>query len=263
MKKIDCQTYAQRILNTTKYVVSHAVKRKSLVIFTAGNDSASEAYVKGKMKDCEKCGIECINIYAYNQKDLLRKIQVANVLGSVGGIIVQLPLPKDFNEDEAVNAVSKKKDVDGFKSGSPFKPCTPEGIMFILKNEVGSLEGKSALVIGKGKLVGKPVVDLLLDAGCTVTVAHSRTKDLEELLKTHHDIVVTGVGKQIVDLSQTNADVVIDAGITRNEDGKLCGDCFNFNDTGDGMKVTTVPNGIGLMTRAMLMNHMGEVMWNG
>ena len=165
---------------------------------------------------------------------------------------------------KAVNAVQINKDVDGFKPNSPFIPCTPEAIMYVLDKEVGDLSGKKVLLIGKGKLVGKPLIDLLLESGCTVTVAHSKTECLDRLLKDYHDAVITAVGKpKLVDLNIVNADVVIDAGISRDENGKLCGDCYNFDPDDGSMRVTTVPGGIGLMTRAMLMKHMGKVNWNG
>lgn len=261
MIKIDCQKYANEILDLVKDRVKDSKTNRKLIIFTAGYDPASEAYVRGKLKDCSKCGVEAVNIRVNDQRDLLRQIEIMNNLDRAGGIIVQLPLPKGFDEFEAVNRVRIDKDVDGFKQGSPFLPCTPEGIMFVLKKELGYLAGKSVLLIGKGKLVGRPLIDLLLDQGCTLTIAHSKTKNLESELKRHHDIVITAVGKpKLVNLYATNADVVIDAGISRGEDGKLCGDCYNFDpDDGHDMKVTTVPNGIGLLTRAMLMKHMGEV----
>jgi len=257
MIKIDCQKYADEIIEQVKQIPD---KRKGLMILTAGDDPASASYMKGKMKDCERCGIPVTQVHVENQQELMARISLGNWADNVGGIIVQLPLPEGFNEQEAVNAVQINKDVDGFKQGSSFLPCTPEGILYILDKEIGDLSGKTVLLIGKGKLVGKPLIDLLLERGCTLTIAHSKTEDMNCLLTYYHDVVITAVGKsKLVDLDYTNASVVIDAGISRDENGKLCGDCYNFYDTGDGMRVTTVPNGIGLMTRAMLMKHMGEV----
>ena len=257
MIKIDCQKYADEIIEQVKQIPN---KRKMLVIFTAGDDPASAAYMKGKIKDCEKSGLGCCVVRAHSQEELLTMIDAANRADDVGGMIVQLPLPEGFNEQEAVDAVLTERDVDGFKHNSPFLPCTPEGILHVLDKEVGNLTGKTTLLIGKGKLVGRPLIKLLLERGCTLTIAHSKTKHLDRLLKNHHDIVISAVGKaKLVDLRNTNASVVIDAGINRDENGKLCGDCYNFDPDDMGwMKVTTVPNGIGLMTRAMLMKHMGE-----
>ena len=152
-------------------------------------------------------------------------------------------------------------DVDGFLQDSKFKPCTPEGIMYLLEKECGDLTGKTALVIGRGKLVGEPIAKMLVDANCTVTIAHSKTKDLHGLLGLHHDIIITAVGKpNLINLKWCSANIVIDVGVNRDENGKLCGDCYNF-DAGDDsdMKVTPVPGGVGLLTRAMLMKHMAGI----
>lgn len=258
MIKIDCKKYADEIIEQVKQIPN---KQKGLVIFTAGDDPASAAYMKGKVADCERCGIPVRQIRVNSHYELISDILIGNVREDVGGMIVQLPLPEGFNERDAVNNVLNAKDVDGFKQGSPFLPCTPEGILYILDKEVGDLSGKTVLLIGKGKLVGKPLINLLLERGCTLTIAHSKTENLKELLYwRNHNIIITAVGKPLIDLYDVEAEVVIDAGIRRDENGKLCGDCFNFYpEYRKWLKVTTVPNGIGLMTRAMLMKHMGEV----
>ena len=257
MIKIDCKKYADEIIEEVKQIPN---KTKRLMILTAGDNPASESYMKGKKKDAERCGIECDIVRVDRPSGLGWEILKGNLSNDVGGIIIQLPLPKDFSE-EMVENIKWDKDVDGFKENSPFLPCTPEGILHVLDKEIGDLSGKKVLLIGKGKLVGRPLIDLLLDRGCTLTVAHSKTSPLFLELATYHDVVITAVGKaNLVDLKYVKAKVVIDAGITRDENGKLCGDCFNFDpNDGSNMKVTTVPNGIGLMTRAMLMKHMGEV----
>lgn len=257
MKKIDCKKYADEIIEQVKQIPN----KKKLVIFTAGDNPASASYMKGKMKDCERCGIPCEQVRVETEQELLNMINYMNYQDDVGGIIVQLPLPEGWDEEAAVNAVRIDKDVDGFQKNSPFLPCTPEGILYILEKEVGDLSGKEVLLIGKGKLIGRPLIDLLLERGCTLTIAHSRTESLEDLLWDYHDIVITGVGKPyLVNLLYTKAPVIIDAGISRDENGKLCGDCFNFSPVSCHYRhVTTVPNGIGLMTRAMLMKHMGMV----
>jgi methylenetetrahydrofolate dehydrogenase (NADP+)/methenyltetrahydrofolate cyclohydrolase len=256
MIKIDCKKYADEIIEK----VSQIPNKKKLVILTAGDNPASASYMKGKMKDCERCGVPCEQIRVVTEQELLNMIHLMNWNDDVGGIIVQLPLPEGWDEDFAVNSVRIEKDVDGFRKDSKFLPCTPEGILYILEKELGDLTGKSALLIGKGKLIGRPMMELLLDRGCTLTIAHSRTESLETLLGQYHDIVITGVGKPyLIDLFEINARVVIDAGVNRDKFGKLCGDCYNFTYFLPDMKVTPVPNGIGLMTRAMLMKHMGEV----
>lgn len=254
MQYIDCKKYANEILEVVKSIPN----KKSLLILTVGDDPASLSYVKGKIKDCEYCDIPYEHVKCVDD-DLAWRIHMGNCNDNVGGIIVQLPLPKWMDEKFYTDQVLITKDVDGFKRNSPFKPCTPEGIMYILEKEIGDLTGKRALVIGRGKLVGEPIAKMLLDADCTVTIAHSKTKDLDLAL---HDaeIIISAVGRpNTVNLGKCwNAEVVIDVGVNRDENGKLCGDCYNFMDTGDGLKVTSVPGGIGLMTRAMLMKHVGQ-----
>ena len=235
MQYINCQKYAQEILDEVKAIPN----KKKLIIFTAGDNPASASYVKGKIKDCEYCGVPYEHIKVQTQDELATLIKRKCMTPTTGGIIIQLPLPDGWDEEYFTNLVPPILDVDGFVKGSHFKPCTPEGIIYLLKKELGDLTGKTALVVGRGKLVGEPVAKILIDANCTVTIAHSKTKDLHGLLGLHHDIV-------------------IDVGVNRNENGKLCGDCYNFDpDDGDSdMKVTPVPKGIGLLTRAMLMKHI-------
>lgn len=256
MKYIDCKKYAQELLDEVKAVPN----KKKLIIFTAGNDPASASYVKGKIRDCEYCGVPYEHITVQTQDELATLIKRKCMTATTGGIIIQLPLPEGWDEEYFTNLVPPFLDVDGFVAGSHFKPCTPEGIMYLLKKEIGNLTGLNALVIGRGKLVGKPIVQMLLDEDCTVTVAHSKTKNLWKHLR-EADIVISAAGKpELVNLDFCwNAKVVVDVGVNR-KDGKLCGDCYNFDsDPDDGEiypKVTPVPGGIGLLTRAMLMRHM-------
>ena len=260
MVKIDCQKYADEILEEVKQIPN----KKTLVILTAGDDPASAAYMRGKMKDCERCGVPVKQIRVESQEELLTYINYCNWKDDVGGIIVQLPLPDGFDAEQSIRTIRSKKDVDGFRADSPFIGCTPEGILYVLEKEVGNLAGKTVLLIGKGKLVGRPLIDLLLDKGCTLTIAHSRTKNLEDEINSPHDVIITAVGKPgLVNLANACAPLVIDAGISRDENGKLCGDCYNHENGYCGTKITTIPGGIGLMTRAMLMKHMGEVSKDG
>lgn len=260
MQYIDCQKYAQEILDEVKAIPN----KKTLVIITVGDDMASQSYVKGKIKDCEYCGIPVIHKkYPENMTKaaVYNYILECNTNPDIGGIIIQLPLPANWYSKDFTHAVAPEKDVDGFLPNSKFKPCTPEGIMYVLHKELGDLTGMNALVIGRGKLVGKPIAQMLLDENCTVTVAHSKTKYLSEHLE-HTDIVISAVGKvNTLDLTHCwNAEAVIDVGVNRDVNGKLCGDCYNWSDRYSyPVKITPVPKGIGLMTRAMLMKHMGEV----
>ena len=254
MKYIDCKAYADEIIAEVAAIPN---KRKGLLVLTAGDDPASAAYMRGKENDCNRCGIPFKKFRVESQMELMAAISVANATEKVGGILVQLPLPEGFDAEEAIAAVAPEKDVDGFLLNSPFLPCTPEGILYILEKELGDLAGKEVLLIGKGKLVGKPLISMLLDRGCTLTVAHSRTENLWGEIEKDRDVIISAVGRPVVNLHNAFADVVIDAGISRNAEGKLVGDCH-----GEALlftRVTPVPGGVGLMTRAMLMKHMGEV----
>lgn len=253
MIKIDCKKYADEILNR----ISQVPKKGDLMIVTTEHDPASESYIKGKLKDAERCGIVARKVVVHDQFILKKAVEIGNELPEISGIIIQLPLPYGFNEKECVNYVDVKKDVDGFREGSPFLPCTPEGIMYILDEELGDLTGKTALVIGRGKLIGEPIAKLLVEADCTVTIAHSKTKNLNGMLG-NFDIIICAAGvPKLVDLTMCNAEIVIDAGISVGDDGKLCGDCYNFKPyLRKNTKVAMMPNGIGLMTRAILMDHV-------
>ena len=256
MQYIDCKKYAQEILDAVKAIPN----KKKLVILTVGDNPASQSYVKGKIKDCEYCGIPYQHIKC--EEDMLAwNIHFANNDSNVSGIIVQLPLPEGMDEKFYTDQVLFTKDVDGFKANSPFKPCTPEGIMYLLRKEIGDLTGKRALVIGRGNLVGKPIAKMLLDADCTVTMAHSKTDDLNWELQ-NAEIVISAVGKpNTVNLNWcVQAEAVIDVGVNRDANGKLVGDCYDFGELHfNHLKVTPVPNGIGLMTRAMLMAHVANL----
>lgn len=258
MIRIDCEKYATEILNEVKAVPN----KKRLAIISVGHNPASESYIKGKIKDCEYCGIpyEHIEIDDNDKAGdvLAYVITDCNANEEIGGIILQLPLPAGMDSKVYTNMIRFDKDVDGFRDCSPFEPCTPEGIMYLLEREVGDLTGKHAVVIGRGELVGKPIAKMLLDANCTVTVAHSKTKRLLRHLY-YADIIICAAGKpELVNMAQCwNRQVVIDCGVNRDANGKLVGDCYNFKkDVLPDLKVTPVPKGIGLMTRAMLMKHM-------
>ena len=261
MKHINCEKYAKEILGEAK----KQNYDKYFAIVSVGNNPASQSYIKGKIKDCEYCGVP-IKHFHIEDTDYSGQWKLHHILGNasvdnrISSIILQLPLPHDFNEEFCINLIPPCKDVDGFKANSPFKPCTPEGIVYLLKKELGDLTGKTALIIGRGKLVGRPLFDMLLEENCTVTMAHSKTKDLESLTQQDFDIIVCAVGKpKFLNLQLCNAKIVVDVGVNRDENGKLCGDCWGFNDrVKDDMLVTPVPKGIGLMTRAMLIRHIQE-----
>ena len=264
MRYINCEQFAKEILDGVKQIKHD----KYFAIVSVGDNPASQSYIKGKIKDCEYCGIPYIHIHIDVKDDTEAKCKLEEKLYSlrmddkVSAIILQLPLPQGWNEQYYLSLIPPKKDVDGLSANPPFKPCTPEGIVHVLKKELGSLEGKTALIIGRGKLVGRPLFDLLLNENCTVTMAHSKTKDLfSMLLLGGYDIIVAAAGSpKLVNLQLLNrkTNIVIDAGVNR-VDGKLCGDCYKFDEESGDVLVTPVPRGIGLMTRAMLMKHIAEI----
>ena len=265
MEYINCEQFAKEILDGVKQVKHD----KYFAIVSVGDNPASQSYIKGKIKDCEYCGIPYVHHHISVTNDELAKRELEETLyllehnDNVSAMILQLPLPDGWDEKYYINLIPSHKDVDGLTSNSKFHPCTPEGIVHILKCGC-DLEGKNVLIIGRGNLVGRPLFDLLLAENCTITMAHSKTKNLESMLKSY-DIIVVAAGKpNLIDLSKCDAYTVIDVGVNR-VDGKLCGDCYNFNEElyGDNMWVTPVPKGIGLMTRAMLMKHIAEINCKG
>lgn len=267
MKYIDCAKYAQEILDEVRAV---PVKGK-LVIITVGDDPASQVYVRGKIRDCEYCGIPVEHIQIPDSpvagNRLAAEIRKNNADLGVAGIIVQLPLPEHMSWANYCGMIEPCKDVDGLGSDRYHKPCTPKGIVHLLKKELGDLSGKNVLIIGRSALVGKPLAKMLTDEDCTVTLAHSKTS--REWLKYNMslcDVSVTAVGQagafRLRDF--VCAEVVVDVGINRDRSGRLCGDCYGFEQEGwDDMRVTPVPRGVGLLTRAMLMKNVAEASGNG
>ena len=262
MQYIDCKKYAQEILDEVKALPT----KGKLVIITVGDDKASQSYVKGKIKDCKYCGIPVEHIKIENDKNVSETLQNAifhaNYDPHAAGIILQLPLPEPLNEDTDyyTNLIASHKDVDGLAKNTFYEPCTPKGIVHLMKQELGDLTGLDVLIIGRSDLVGKPLARMLLDEDCTVTVAHSKTNDLYPHMS-RADVVVSAVGKpKVFNMEDCwNAELIIDVGINRDENGKLCGDFYGFSDLDYlSAKVTPVPGGVGLLTRAMLMKNVGE-----
>ena len=242
-----------------------------LVVIQVGNDPASGVYVGNKKKACAYIGIDSLSYELpeeTTQEELLKLIRDLNQKKEVNGILVQLPLPKHIDEDEVIRAIDPKKDVDGFHPqsvgalciGQPgFVSCTPAGIIQLLKRSGIEIAGKECVVIGRSNIVGKPMALLLLRENGTVTVAHSRTKDLKEVTK-RADILIVAVGrpKMITKEYVKEGAVVIDVGIHRNENNKLCGD-VDYDDVAPVCSaITPVPGGVGPMTIAMLMHNCVE-----
>lgn len=243
----------------------------TLAVIQVGCDPASSVYVGNKKKACEYIGIRSL---AYElpeettEKELLELIEELNVRTDVNGILVQLPLPSHIDENKVIAAIHPSKDVDGFHPqsvgalciGQPgFVSCTPAGIIELLKRSDIQIEGKECVIIGRSNIVGKPMALLLLRENGTVTITHSRTKDLKEVTK-RADILIVAIGKPKMITKEyiKEGAVVIDVGIHRNKDNKLCGD-VDYEDCAPLCSaITPVPGGVGPMTIAMLMNNCVE-----
>lgn len=273
-KRIDGKKIAAEIKDELKEKVA-AYKKEgveiALAVIQVGNDPASTVYVGSKKKACEYVGIRSLSYEmeeSITQDELLDKIRELNERKDVNGILVQLPLPKHIDEDAVIRAIDPKKDVDGFHPQSVgalsigeagFVSCTPAGIIQLLKRSGVEIEGKECVVVGRSNIVGKPISMLLLRENGTVTICHSRTADLKAVTK-RADILVVAIGKPkfITKEYVKEGAVVIDVGIHRNENNKLCGD-VDFADVEPIVDaITPVPGGVGPMTIAMLMNNCVE-----
>jgi len=240
-----------------------------LVVIQVGDNEASNVYIKNKQKICEKVGIlfEHIKYDKINEAKLIERIEELNTDKSVTGILVQLPLPKDINEKRVIDAIHPLKDVDGlttvnlgnlFSGNKGLVPCTALGVLEILKSINAPIEGSNVVIVGRSRLVGLPLSGLLLRENATVTICHSKTKDLKEKTK-QADILIVAIGKkQLIKESyiKENA-IVIDVGINR-EEGKLYGDCDFENIKDKCNAITPVPNGVGPLTVTMLINNIIE-----
>ncbi|MCR5148635.1 MAG: bifunctional methylenetetrahydrofolate dehydrogenase/methenyltetrahydrofolate cyclohydrolase FolD [Eubacterium sp.] len=250
----------------------------TLAVILVGNDPASTVYVKNKKLACEYTGIKSLSYELpeeTTEEELLKLIDELNVDKKVNGILVQLPLPKHIKEDAVIKRISPDKDVDGFHPESVgrlsigergFVSCTPAGIIQLLKRSKVDIDGAECVVVGRSNIVGKPMAMLLIRENGTVTVCHSRTKNLKEVTK-RADILVVAIGKpEFIDASYVKEGaVVIDVGIHRKEGRKLCGDVNYASVEPVCSKITPVPGGVGPMTIAMLMYNCYEaaLMQNG
>ncbi len=270
-KIIDGKAISSQIKDEVKEKVAELAAKGisvSLAVIQVGADPASSVYVRNKKKACEYCGIKSLSYELpeeTTEEELLDLIRKLNKMDDCNGILVQLPLPKHINEEKILDEISPLKDVDGFHPmnvgalsiGKPgYVSCTPAGVIELIKRSGYTIEGKECVVIGRSNIVGKPMALLLLRENGTVTVTHSRTKNLKEVTK-RADILVVAIGKpKMIDASYVKEGaVVIDVGIHRNEDNKLCGDVDYDSVEPVAEAITPVPGGVGPMTIAMLMKN--------
>ena len=266
---LDGKALAKKIKEQVAAEAAALPRRPGLAVLLVGENPASQVYVRGKEKDCEECGI--LNLgrklpVDTSEEELLGIIAQMNADPTVDGILVQLPLPKHIDEGKVLRAISPAKDVDCFHPenvgemmvGDPICwPCTPYGVMELLREYGISASGKHCVVLGRSNIVGKPMTLLLLRDNGTVTVCHSRTPDLKEQCL-RADILVAAVGKVnlvTADMVKDGA-VVVDVAMNRNEAGKLCGDVDYAAVAEKASYITPVPGGVGPMTRAILMKNV-------
>lgn len=270
-KIIDGKAVSQSVKDRVKAEVEKLREsgiEVGLAVVIVGNNQASRVYVNNKKKACEACSI---NSYEYalpeetTQEELLALVDRLNADDKVDGILVQLPLPKQIDEHAVIARISAAKDVDAFHAENVgkimigdynFLPCTPAGVMELIHSTGVSVEGKDCVVIGRSNIVGKPMAMLLLHESGTVTICHSRTQNLAEKCR-NADILVAAVGKAdfvTADMVKEGA-VVIDVGMNRNAEGKLCGDVRYDEVEKKAGYITPVPGGVGPMTIAMLMQN--------
>ena len=271
MKILDGKAVSLKVKESVKVRADELKKfgvEPTLAVVLVGEDKASQTYVRAKEKACNEYGIKSVaHRLSENttQNELLALINVLNLDDSIHGILVQLPLPKHIDTNVVLAAIDPRKDVDGFHAVNVgklvsgldgFVPCTPLGVMEILKEYGIDVAGLNAVVIGRSNIVGKPMANLLLNASATVTVTHSKTKNLKEICK-NADLIVAAIGKPFFLKANMVKDgaVVVDVGINRLDDGRLVGD-VDFEEVAPKCSyITPVPGGVGPMTIAMLLNN--------
>lgn len=263
-KKIAAEIQAK--IEKDVAILKERGKQPGLAVVLVGDNQASRTYVRNKQKRTEAVGMKSVLIElpeTVSEKELLETVETLNHDDTIHGILVQLPLPKHISEDKVIDTISSEKDVDGFHPlsvgnlfiGKPtFLPCTPAGIIELIKSTGESIEGKKAVVIGRSNIVGKPVAQLLLQENATVTIAHSRTRDLEKVASEADILVVAiGIAKFIKKEAVKEGSIVIDVGMDRDENNKLCGDVDYDDVVSKAGYITPVPGGVGPMTITMLL----------
>lgn len=268
MNIIDGKAVSQGVKERVRDEIAEKGLKIGLAVIIVGNNQASRVYVNNKKKACEFCGITSYE-YALpeetTEEQLLELVEACNNDKNINGILVQLPLPSQINEKTVIEHINPNKDVDAFHAVNvgkimigeySFLPCTPAGIMELIHSTGTEVSGKECVVIGRSNIVGKPMAMLLLHENGTVTICHSKTKNLAEVCR-RADILVAAVGKAgfvTADMVKDGA-VVIDVGMNRNAEGKLCGDVDFDNVAPKCSYITPVPGGVGPMTIAMLMEN--------
>ncbi|MBP3820118.1 bifunctional 5,10-methylenetetrahydrofolate dehydrogenase/5,10-methenyltetrahydrofolate cyclohydrolase [bacterium] len=269
---LDGKKLRDKILEELRIQIDKFEKKPTLVVILVGDNPASKIYVNNKKKIAEKIGINSTVInYSSNvtEQEILSKIEELNNDKNITAILVQLPLPDNISKEKIINAISPSKDVDGFTPynfGKLFSgekpivyPCTPKGVLLLLDEYEINLEGKHAVVIGRSNIVGRPMAQMLLNRNATVTICHSKTKNLSDIIKTA-DVVISAVGKNIIKGEMLKSDcVVVDVGIFKDNNGKTRGDVDFESASKIASYISPVPGGIGPMTITSLMLNTVEL----
>lgn len=260
---VSCKDYVEIKKKELKEEIKHLDKKPVLAVIQIDDDQASNSYIKGKQKDCDEIGIEMrhVNIYSNTTEQKEVECVITDIAKSdADGIIIQLPIPDKYNLERLQHLIPPEKDVDGFRKDSCFKPCTPKGIIDWMEYNNFEFEGKDCCVLGRSKIVGLPLTNMLIEKGATVTCCNSTTPSTWYYTR-NADYAFSAVGvPNYFDFSdfQDFCELVVDIGINRDENGKLCGDVNNagFESSLNDTYVTPVPGGVGLLTRLTLMQNV-------
>lgn len=260
---VSCKDYVEIKKKELKEEIKHLDKKPVLAVIQIDDDQASNSYIKGKQKDCDEIGIEMrhVNIYSNTTEQKEVECVITDIANSdADGIIIQLPIPGKYNLERLQNLIPPEKDVDGFRRDSCFKPCTPKGIIDWMEYNAFEFKGKDCCVLGRSRIVGLPLTNMLIEKGATVTCCNSTTPSTWYYTR-NADYAFSAVGiPNYFDFSDfTNlCELIVDIGINRDEDGKLCGDVNNvgFENSLNDTFVTPVPGGVGLLTRLALMQNV-------
>lgn len=260
---VSCKDYVEIKKKELKEEIQHFNRKPVLAVIQIDNDQASNSYIKGKQKDCDEIGIEMRHVNIYSNVAGQKEVEciIKDVAKSdADGIIIQLPIPDKYDLDRLQHLIPPEKDVDGFRRDSCFKPCTPKGIIDWMEYNNFEFKGKDCCVLGRSKIVGLPLTNMLIEKGATVTCCNSTTPSTEYYTR-NADYVFSAIGiPHYFDFSDffEYCELIVDIGINRIKDNKLCGDinCCSFEEYLSGTYVTPVPGGVGLLTRTSLMQNV-------
>ena len=257
---ITCKEYVKIMKEELKNQIETLGIKPTLCVVQIGEDPASCSYINGKIKDSKELGVKCEHVHitdidGMDNDSVEEIIKAAGNSEYVSGIILQLPIPDKFDVQRLQKAIAPEKDVDGFLVGSEYTPCTPKGIIDYLKYNNIDFVGKECVVIGRSEIVGRPLVNLLISEGATVINCNSKTQNIKKFTQ-NADIIISAIGKaNYFDESYfSNSQVIVDVGINRDENGKLCGDIVESAKQ-NAILATPVPGGVGLLTRLALMEN--------